>query len=332
MRQAEPSIVFNSMWIQGVEKRYGHRSRALKSWPYLIATDCEFSSIRQQIENWVAGLSETERRKTIPNLHSRDNFWHAYHELAVGNFLKKLGLQTEFEKRFDEQTPDWFACSGDGSQSFMVEVLTANVPESIDSENKRLDDLTLRLGEIPLDFLLRISCGDNSVVRQLDPQRSKRIARAVRMWLQIYNWQSKPRLCLNGFVFEVVQRNCGFPTVQYIRPAKGIYAAWTPLCKKIKEKVHKYKNLVTANKIPLVVAVAPGLETYYSNFEIKKILFGKVSVESPSGDGLFHEEPLLSGAFFIGLKGVEWTINHYSNPQAIFPLPENIFGKGSYAI
>src|ERR1039457_4147014 len=117
MRQSESSIVFTSEWIQTAEKRYGHRPRSLKPLPYLIATDRQFLPIRQKIESWVADMPEAGREKMTPNLRSNDNFWHACHELVVGNFLKELDLQTEFERKLGEQTPDWFACSKGGSQS-----------------------------------------------------------------------------------------------------------------------------------------------------------------------------------------------------------------------
>jgi hypothetical protein len=325
-KQSEPSIVFTNEWIQTVEKRYGQRPRSLKSWPFLIATDHEFSSIRQQIENWVASLPETAQIKMVPNLRSTDNFWHTYHELIVGIFLKNLGLQVEFENKFGEQTPDWFVRSKNGSQSLIVEVFTVNISESQSSEEKQLAELTRRLAEIPLDFFIKISCKDNSAIKQLDAKRCKTIAEAVRNWLQTYNWQSEPSFAFDGFVFEMIHRDCGYPTLQYACPVKLINAAWTPLREKIEEKIHKYKNLVTANKIPLVVAVAPGLESDYTDFEMRNVLLGGVFVESPTSDGLFAKEPLLSAALFIKRTGMaEWKIHPYPNLKATLPLPEKFF-------
>lgn len=333
MNATESSIVFTREWIQSVEKRYGQRPRSLKSWPYLIATDNGFSSIRQQIENWVAGLPEAARAKMIPNLLSSDNFWHTYHELVIGAFLKGLGLEADFEKQFGQQTPDWFARSKDCSQSFIIEVFTVNVSESADSENTKLDELTRRLGEIHLDFLIWISCDDDSAIRRLDPNKSKKIAEAVRNWLQAYSGLSEPTFAIDGFIFKVVDRNRGYPALQYSSPVKSIYAASPPLREKIEEKIHKYKNLVFMNNIPLVIAVALGLETDYSNFEMKKILFGDVFAESPATDGLFTKEPLLSGVLFVSRSEMAgWKIDHYLNLKATFPLQANIFGENSHKI
>jgi hypothetical protein len=330
MTQSESSIVFTSEWIQTMEKRYGNRSRSLKSWPYLIATDDEFFPIRQRVENWVADLPEAGRGKMIPNLRSTDNFWHACHELAVGSFLKELGLQVEFEKLFGEQTSDWFVCPANGLPPFIVEVFTVNVSESDFFENNQLDDLTRRLGEIPLDFAVKISCEDDSAIRQLDSKRNKKIAEAVRMWLQTHNLLSEPSFSLEGFTFEIIHRNRGYPTVQYASITKPTYAAWTPLREKIEEKIHKYKNIVLSNKIPLIVAVARGLGTDYSNFEMKNILLGGVFTESPLSNGLFTKEPLLSGVLFVERSGMaEWKIQNYPNLKATFPLPKGIFAEKS---
>jgi hypothetical protein len=296
----------------------------------MIATDREvpFTLIHQQIEDWVAALPQAERTKMIPKLRSKDHFWHAYHELVVGNFLNGLGLKTEYERKFGEQTPDWFAYSNDGSQSFIVEVVTVNAAkESVGFEDRQLNDLTWRLGEIPLDFAVRISCVEKSAIKQLDSRRSQRIAKAVRGWLQAYNALSQPSFSLEGFAFNIVERDRGYATLQLAGPGRPIYAPSKPLREKIEGKLHKYKPLVLSNKMPLVVAVAPGLETHYSSFEMQNILLGGFFVESPLSDGLFAREPLLSAAIFVdGRVILDWTIKRYPNPNATFQLPSNILG------
>ena len=333
MTQSESFTVFTAEWIQSVANRYDHRLRSQKPLPYLVATDDEFFPIRDKIENWIGEIPEAGRKKLTPNLRSSENFWHTCNELVVGGFLKKLGFQAEFEKQFGEQTPDWFVRFRDGLNPFMVEVFTANVSESIDFENNLLDELTRRLAIIPLDFFVKISCSESSAIRQLDPKRSKKIAEAVKSWLQSCDCISKPTLSMDGFTFEMIHRDRGYPTLQYATPIKSIYAAWTPLRKKIEVKIHKYKSLVLSNKIPLVVAVASGLGTDYSNFEMKSILWGGVFAESPSSNGLFTKEPLLSGALFVDRVGMaKWKVDYYPNPKATFPLPENVFIETSHEV
>lgn len=333
MTQSEPFTVFTPEWIQSVANRYGYLPRSQKPLPYLVATDDEFSPLRDKVENWIAEIPETGRKKLTPNLRSSDNFWHTCNELVVGSFLKKLGFQAEFEKQFGEQTPDWFVRSKDGLNPFIVEVFTANVSESADFENNQLDELIRRLAEMPLDFCVKISCSESSAIRQLDPKRSKKIAGAVKRWLQSYNCVSEPTLSLEGFTFEMIHRDRGYPTLQYATPIKSIYAAWIPLREKIEGKIHKYKSLVLSNKIPLVVAVASGSGTDYSNFEMKNILWGGVFVESPSSNGLFAKEPLLSGALFVDRVGMaKWKVDCYPNPKATFPLPENVFIENSHEV
>ena len=326
-------MVFTPDWIQTVENRYGHLRRAQQPMPYLVATDSEFFSVREKVENWVADMPGLERAKLTPNLRSSDNFWHACHELVVGSFLKGPGFQVEFEKQFGEQTPDWFVQTEDGSNSFIVEVFTANLPESADIENNQLNELTRRLAEIPLDFAVKISCEANSAIRELDPKRSKNIAEAVRKWLQAYTCLSEQSFSLEGFTFEIIHRDRGYSTLQYASIAKPIYAAWEPLREKIAGKIHKYKGLVLSNKIPLVVAVASGSGTEYSNFEMKNILSGGVFVESPTSDSLFAKEPLLSGALFVRRVGMAiWSVDYYPNPKATFRLRENVFSEKPHEV
>lgn len=328
MKETDASLVFSSEWIENAKHQFGHLQRSDQSWAFLVATvrEAPFSLMNQQIENWVAGLPQAARARMISNLRTKDNFWHSYHELVVGNFLKELGLETEFERQFGEQTPDWFAYSKDGSQSFIVEVFTVNASEdSVGFENRQLSDLMSRLGKLRLDFALKIACLESSAIKQLDSGRSKQIANAVRGWLQNYNTFSEPSLFLDGFAFNVIHRDRGYSALQLAGPARSINAPWQPLREKIEGKIHKYKDLVLSNNIPLIVAVAPGLGTDYSSFEMQNILLGGVFVESPLSHGLFARKPLLSAALFVDGRGtLDWTIKYFPNPNATFQLPANI--------
>jgi len=326
MKQKESSMVFPPDWIQTAKSRYDSSPHFQQPWPYCIATEEKFSLLRQQIEHWVSSLPEKLQRKTIANLQKDKSFWQSYHELAIGNLLKNLGLRTEFEKDFGGLTPDWYVSASDGSQAFIVEVLTENISESEKSENKQIADLEHRLMQIPLDVVLSISFNRELAKIKLNSQRSKKIVRGVKQWLEGGNSNVESELLLDEFTFEVVCRDKGFSTLQFGGFGRSFCVDPTPLRVNINKKVHRYKTVVETNSIPLVIAVVADLKTNYGDLEMKKVLFGQVFRQEVLSGGLFAKKPLLTGAIRAWSPQIgKWQMQYYSNPQAKNPLAENLF-------
>ena len=328
MKQKESPIVFTPDWIQTAKSRHDSRPGFQQPWPYCIATEDKFYSVRQQIEDWVASLPATMQTKTIANLQEDKSFWQTYHELAIGSLLKNLGLRTAFQKDVNDYTPDWYVSPSDGSQPFIVEVLTDNISTSETSRNKQIDDLQHRLSAIPIDVVLGISFNRDHTKVKLNQHRSKIIAREVKQWLEERNSnvESKLPLDLDEFTFEVYCRDKGFSTVQFFGFAVSFCVDSTPLRENIECKVHKYKHLAETNNMPLVVAVVADLRTNYGDLEMKTILFGQSFGQDLLNDGLFANKPLLTGVIRAWSPQIgKWQMQYYSNPRANHALPENLF-------
>ena len=315
-------LVFTENWKSELESRYRNHKRYTKPFIYFVATENEFQSIREQLEEWVSALPEDLRKeRAIKNLRSEESFRQTYHELAVGALLKNSGLKTEYDKEFNGKTPDWFISSNDGSQDFIVEVFTENISQSAASWDTRLSDLQGRLSDLPFDFAL---CVDvpfdwNPVI--LDSRRSKTIAEGVRAWLANNNPSVGEELHLDEFSFEVILRDRGCSKVKLMGFARPFWVNPRPLKENIAEKVHKYKVLVTANRIPFVVAVVMEFRTGYGADDLENILFGQ--------DGLFKNESLLSGVILASRSNTnKWEMKCYLSLDAQNPLPANLFNSG----
>jgi hypothetical protein len=295
--------------------RYSSRKRSERPYPYFVATEQSLQTMRDEIEKWVAKLPENSRTKTISNLRAEPNFRETYNELAIGYLLGDLGLQTEYEKEIAGQTPDWYVSSQDNSAPFIVEVFTANVPESISSQNRQLNDLQARLQEIQQDIGLDIRFSQRQV--KLDPRRNKAIATKVRNWLVHDNPQVGAVLNLEEFTFQILCRDRGYSKLQFCGFGRGFWVNPNPLGESIEKKVRKYKALVNSNNLPLVVAVVADFHTAYGSDDLEGILFGK------STTGLFAEKPLLSSAIWASKSQGTWQMKGYRNPSAINPLPND---------
>jgi hypothetical protein len=113
----------------------------------------------------------------------------------------------------------------------------------------------------------------------------------------------------------------------------GLQSITTPetLRGNIGEKFYKYRSLAETNKIPLLIAVVPGLETshQFGDTEMNWIFYGESQKPIVVSKGLFADKPLFSGAILAKWQNPgQWQMQSYLNPFAKFPLPASIFTSG----
>ena len=334
-------LVFTEIWLQELVNRYRNHKRHTKPFVYFVATEDEFQATREQVEEWVAILPEHLQKKAIANLRAEANFQQTYHELVVGSLFRNLGLLTEYEKAFNGQTPDWFVSSSDGSQHFVVEVVTENISQSVASWDARISNLQGRLSELQFDFALGVHVPFDLNVASLDSRHCKSITERVKQWLANDNPSIGNEKEIDGFSFEVAFRDRGYSHVLLIGFARPFSVNPQPLKENIEEKVRKYQALATSNKIPFMVAVVMEFRTGYDAEELENVLFGQEVVDVAfdkttnqiinqatrrRNDGLFKDRPLLSGVILARRPNMgKWEIKSYLNPNAQHPLPADIF-------
>jgi len=282
--------------------------------------------MRESIEAWVADQPEDSRTKLIDNFQSpkeKDRFLHTYHELVVGNLLKASGLETEYEKKINGKTPDWYVSIKDLPQCFIVDVFTKNISDSKVRWDMWRADLNERLRLIPLKVCIELSS-----TQRADPPASdenEEIASRIKTWLELKKPKFGDRLQLEDFFFEVTYCDSPFRGVWLEGYNDFSYANPIPIKQNILRKIECYTNLVKSKNLSLVVAVVPGSGLLEDIEELKTAIYGKDKM-----DGLFVCQPLLSGVIWVSRKSMaEWKMEHRLNPQAQYPLPAKVFGNNS---
>lgn len=319
-------LVFTEEWQQELINRY--KTLKKHEWPpaYCVAMKDRFRPMRESIETWVADQSENSRAKLIENFKSpkeKDRFLHTYHELVVGSLLKASGLQTEYEKKINEKTPDWYVSTKNMLQHFIVEVFTKNISDSKVRWDAWRTDLNKSLRLIPFNVCIELSSTQRTDPPAFD--RNEETASRIKTWLEKKRPEIGDQLQLEDLIFEVTVCDSPSRTVWLEGYNDFSFVNSTPIKLNILDKIENYEGLITSSSIPLVVAVVAGSGTLYETEELETAIYGR-----DKKGGLFACCPLLSGVIWASRKKMaEWEMKSYLNPLAQNRLPANVFGNNS---
>jgi len=333
--------VFTDEWVRRIRSRYERLPSYQRPYIYSIATSDACQTMRAEIEEWIADLPQVSQKSLIRKLQSPENFMQTYHELAVGNILKRLGYQVEYEKSIADLTPDWYVQPRGEMPAFIVEVFTANISDIMSCKERQVRDLLGRLQRIPIGVVLRIKFYRTEVT--LDPRLNKRITKKIQQWLTDNAPPVGAQLCLGGIIFEIIHRDVSYPNVRFIATGEIFRVNPRPLLKNLEAKIRKYKKLFTEAGIPLVIAVVADPRTGLGLDDLVDVLFGQEAVEvffekstgaiigqgpTRMADGLLRKTiPELSAIVWVWEFLGEWRIKAVHNQKAVNPLPANAFGE-----
>lgn len=321
-----------------LRRRYEKRPVYQRPRIYDIAVGPDCETLRAEIEDWVAGLASAVRPEVISKLRSAKGFVQTYHELAVGNILRRLGHEVEYEKNVGGLTPDWCANATNGRLVFVVEVFTVRPPESAQKRDARRRHLLGRIEQIPLGVVLHIKVDSGA---SMDSQgTSKAIAKQVRDWLLGGNSSVGDTLDVKGVTFKLLARNPKLSSVGCICPGGAFFVNSYPLRRALLEKTGKYKSVALNLGIPLVVAAVADLSTGLDSGDFEDVLLGgdavQVVFDTASDElvqqrrvrkpnGLFQRCPGLSAGLWVWRSIGEWQVKALHNSGAASPLPRDVF-------
>jgi hypothetical protein len=247
--------------------------------------------------------------------------------LAVGHALRKLGYDLEYEKPFDDMTPDWLVSPRGAEPAFVVETFTANPPKSRTDDLKRLDHLLGRIHEILVGVVLNIH---TNLPKTPKERESKKIKNEVEWWLTSGSPAVGEQLRLEGFTFEIVAEGASYDHVLTIGPSSPPGTFWVdanPLRKGVKEKVRKYKALGSTG-IPLVVSVIADFYTGLNYEDFERAVLGSETGQSyrRHNDGLLTQvDSALSAVLWVSKEVGVWRATVIHNPRATNPLSSSTF-------
>jgi hypothetical protein len=334
-----PQTVFDPSWVERQRQRYGKAPAHARPRLYTLWTAPECQNVRDEIEELIVPLSPDQRRKVIPRLRSRDLFREIYNEMVVGKLLRNLGLCPDYEPELDNLTPDWLVCCTNTGQSFILEVVSSNQSEDREQSDNSWDEFGRRLEQLQLDAHVYFEppfLGEE-FPRAPNGAEQKRIVRDLQVWL------GAGRVTGDSTEIERIDFHYLAPSqsgtgLSWSRGSPPFWVDGQPLRVAVKDKVRKYRDLVTARRLPFVVCVVPAFETARGITELRSAVLGTPdchrlgSVEGVcktgcycQGDGLFQEYPTLS-AVILAERRVGTTLCHtvLRNPHAAHPLDESI--------
>lgn len=252
-------IVFTEEWLSELEERYGAKPRYMRPEVYFYATENEYNQVRNEIEEWIQPIPESQLPNVVSRLRTDKHFKQTYNELATGSILNSMGCKIIYEKPLiigkTEKTPDWFASKND--MEFAVEVLTIKTAEQSQNIMKRIGTLLARIREIPYGVVLDIKFDWANPPNQ---QQLKVIIRELKKWL-VSSLQENDVLNVEGLTVKYHKQLDSDKPLLFTN--SHAYAGSTHgLGRKIEEKVSKYKGL----EIPLVISVVP---TFYTQLDVE---------------------------------------------------------------
>lgn len=328
--------VFNEENVQELKRRYEQKLDSEKPIIYLIAVDQRLQYLRDEIEEMVATLPISKQQAVIPRLINANNFIDTYSELAVGNIIKQLGYQLEYDKKLEGFTPDWYVYSKQKIPDFIIEVFTTDSfsVNNRSQEYRNVKSLEERLRGIPVGATVILAVEKHEC---LDQGRNKQITKEIKHWLINKKPLTGTYYSSEYFTCELVEYNPSYPSLKpFVEPKMNLLNP-DRLKQNIKDKIRKYGQLA----MPLVLAVVtdPTLGEKLIN-----LLVGEAQLKcnynkstgleefetSFSYNGLFQEKPDLTTVIWLNKawNTSEWKMTAiYNNPFALRPLPAYTFGE-----
>jgi hypothetical protein len=314
-------IVFTHHFIEEVKRKYAHTPNHRKPRIYWVSTMKEYEEQRMRIEDLVAMLPPGKRGNVVERIRTKEQYTNTYHELIVGEMLRKLGYTVEYEKPMVEVdellTPDWYVCKKGHLPPFYVEVFTPNPSKNIIETDNKWQDLCARLEELPIP--VGISIQANERCNPPDATRSKKIAEIVREWLQEHSPRKGEVLNIDCNTLEEVTepytdyRNSTVITFEIskhsnedqrkARCTQPIFIRQVlvdALKNNIQRKIRHYGNAVKRENLPFVICLMPHYDSLLGHDSFVDAIWGELVTdlyEDKSGEKIWRDRRLDNGIF-----------------------------------
>ena len=311
--------VFSTDYVSRIDTTYSRMPVYLRPLLYRVVCAPENAALREEIEEYVAGLHPDDAPRYIDRLQkSHDQgpaFQNTYHELVAGHLLRTLGFSPRYDPTIiiggKPRTPDWDVAATDVSPQFLCDVFTVNPEQQRAKTDADLRDLTSRLGAIPIGVALMIEL-DRAASH--DSKQSASIARNVERWLR-GGVSEGATTSIGGFTFSVIATSSNFTHVQFIAPVTSFWGDDDPLVRTIEEKVSKYRGA----GLPIVIAIFADFLTAVGLDEVERAIRG-----NGRGLGVFSDEALSAILWTSRVNG-SWYVRAFCNPGARHRLSPELF-------
>jgi len=287
------------------------------------------------MEEFINSLSKQSRKRFLKKYNSDSiNKQNLINELSISSFFLRAGFEIEYDKPFDNKTPDWTILI-EKEPLCIIEVLTLHQIRDDSVKQDFIKSLSEQLRNIPGNLVIECEIRNNNKIYKAIKD-TEIIAKEVNNWLRRGNEKT---LVLNNYNFTFSITNLKSPKGFY----EFIYYSslnHNPIRfeDKVVDKIKKYEQIVNIHKIPLIIAVASDALNMIDGIDVKKLLFGtemdnmrfggKFHIIYTLKDGVFSKySDIINGFIWAPYESKIKEIFLYINPTDSNKLKEKFLSK-----
>lgn len=250
-------------------------------------------------------FSTLNQERLLRKLKSAENkaaFRSTISEIRFGEFFQKLNFEIEYDKKFNNQTPDWTL----NYSSFPIICDVYRLGKS-SKDQKRSDfenSLKEQLEEIPANLVITIEIDDS--YSNYEEVQIDLIKEQVKQWLE-----SKPNLNEKlNFDYEITFKVIAISNkIEFLSCiSSGIIDYKIGKIRQIEnhrpneitKKMSKYNDIITSRKLPFFICVYIDFESGFHHKEFEEYFLG-------SGTSYIDFDPNKPISTEMGILGSEWT-------------------------
>lgn len=268
----------------------------------LLTLFCNYHPNFMERLNSFSELNKERLLKKLKSAKNKEAFRSTISEIRFGEFFQKLNFEIEYDKKFNNQTPDWTL----NYSSFPIICDVYRLGKSSKDQKKSDFENLLReqLEEIPSNLILKIKIDDS--YSNYEEIRIDSIKKQTERWLE-----NKPRindrLKLDyGIRFKVIAISGKSEFLSFISSGTIDYKIGkiqqeeNHRPNEITKKLNKYNDIITTKKLPFFLCVDFDFESGFHHKEFEEYFLG-------SKTSFIDFDPNKRISTEIGILGSEWT-------------------------
>ncbi|MGG5504919.1 hypothetical protein ACPDHQ_15995 [Myroides odoratimimus] len=241
----------------------------------------EFCKLHPEFEKELDSFDEVTRKKLFRKLYSLNNktaFRSTLSEIRFGQLFLSLGFSLEYDKVYDQKTPDWTLKSS--SMNVICEVYRLGPSNKDKLLNDCLHLLKKELETIASNAMIVISIDDKEFV--CNEEDIKKVKKKVEEWL-LNNPKQKEELfidsviCVRIISFSERKKNltCLISGSIDYKPNK-LFQCITQKPNEITKKIEKYKSILMRNATPFFLCVDVDMISGFTFEDFKENFLGRI--------------------------------------------------------
>ena len=281
----------------------------------------EYKGYHPSFESKLDMFSEVIKEKLtrkLTNESNKDNFLSTVSEISFGELFIKLGIEIEYDKKFENnQRPDWFLLVDDSKAICEVYKLRRSNKDQIKSDFQ--NNLIEKISKIKANYFIKITF----LIENFDTNKYSvdDIILQFKRWVTTNKLNPSDKILIfDVFEFSILENNTKYDTIKYLGNSSSIDYKPNKITQlehqkpnEITKKLTKYNDLINNHNLSYFICVdidfVSGFEPsdFYEHYKgrgVEFIDYGKLDNltdqfkhlgQNWTELGLFYDNPQLSG-------------------------------------